>query len=132
MTVSRKSTRDIVCVAGGTGLAPIKAIVQELTRFNRTRWVHVFVGARAEDDLYDLADLARLAARYPWLSVVPACSATRSYSGERGKISDVLARYGPWKGHEFFVSGPPLMLKATLRRLTEMRVPPERIKHDLI
>ena len=31
MTVNRKSTRDIVCVAGGTGLAPVKAIVQELT-----------------------------------------------------------------------------------------------------
>jgi NAD(P)H-flavin reductase/hemoglobin-like flavoprotein len=131
MTVDRKSARDIVCVAGGTGFAPIKAIVQELTRFNRTRWVHVFLGARNEQSLYDLPDLARLAARYPWLSVVPACSSTRSYSGERGKISDVLARYGPWKRHEFFVSGPPLMLKATLRRLTEMRVPAERIKYDL-
>jgi NAD(P)H-flavin reductase/hemoglobin-like flavoprotein len=130
MTVNRRSTRDIVCVAGGTGLAPIKAIVQELTRFNRTRWVHVFVGARNEDALYDLADLARLAARYPWLSLVPACSNTRSYSGERGRISDVLGRYGPWNGHEFFVSGPPLMLKATLRRLTEMRVPAERIRFD--
>jgi NAD(P)H-flavin reductase/hemoglobin-like flavoprotein len=130
MTVDRRSTRDIVCVAGGTGLAPIKAIVQELTRFNRTRWVHVFVGARNGDALYDLADLARLAARYPWLSLVPACSNTRRYSGERGKISDVLARYGPWNGHEFFVSGPPLMLRATLRRLTEMRVPAERIRYD--
>jgi NAD(P)H-flavin reductase/hemoglobin-like flavoprotein len=130
MTVDRKSARDIVCVAGGTGFAPIKAIVQELTRFNRTRWVHVFLGARNEQSLYDLPDLARLAARYPWLSVVPACSSTRSYSGERGKISDVLARYGPWKRHEFFVSGPPLMLKATLRRLTEMRVPAERIRFD--
>jgi NAD(P)H-flavin reductase len=117
-------------VAGGTGLAPIKAIVQELTRFNRTRWVHVFVGARNEDGLYDLADLARLAARYPWLSLVPACSNSRGYAGERGKVSDVLARYGPWNGHEFFVSGPPLMLKATLRRLTEMGVPAERIKYD--
>ncbi len=130
MTVDRKSTRDIVCVAGGTGLAPIKAIVQELTRFNRTRWVHVFVGARDEARLYDLADLARLAARYPWLSVVPACSTSRRFVGERGKISDVVARYGPWKEHEFFVSGPPLMVKATRHRLAGMGVPPERIKYD--
>jgi NAD(P)H-flavin reductase/hemoglobin-like flavoprotein len=130
MTVDRTSTRDIVCVAGGTGLAPIKAIVQELTRFNRTRWVHVFIGGRFEEDLYDLADLTRLASRYPWLSVVPACSASRFFGGERGPISDVLTRYGPWKGHEFFVSGPPLMMKATLRRLTELRVPPDRVKYD--
>jgi len=130
MTVDRKSTRDIVCVAGGTGLAPVKAIVQELTRFNRTRWVHLFVGARNEEGLYDLADLVRLAARYPWLSVVPACSSTRRFAGERGKISDVLARYGPWRGNDFFVSGPPLMVKTTLHRLAEMHVPPERIKYD--
>ena len=74
MTLDRKSTRDIVCVAGGTGLAPIKALIEELTRYNRTRWVHVFFGAKDRDDLYDLAELNRLAARYPWLSVVPACS----------------------------------------------------------
>ena len=70
MTLDRRSTRDIVCVAGGTGLAPIKALIEELTRYNRTRWVHVFFGARNRDDLYDLAELNRLAARYPWLSVV--------------------------------------------------------------
>jgi Na+-transporting NADH:ubiquinone oxidoreductase subunit NqrF len=40
LTLGRKSTRDIVCIAGGTGLAPIKALVEELTRYNRTRWVH--------------------------------------------------------------------------------------------
>ena len=43
-----------MCVAGGTGLAPIKALVEELTRFNHTRWVHVFVWAQDRDDLYDL------------------------------------------------------------------------------
>jgi NAD(P)H-flavin reductase/hemoglobin-like flavoprotein len=130
MTVNRKSTRDIVCVAGGTGLAPIKAIVQELTRFNRTRWVHLFVGARNEEGLYDLADLVRLAARYPWLSVVPACSNSRRFAGERGNVSDVLVRYGPWRGNDFFVSGPPAMVKATLHRLAEMQVPPDRSKYD--
>jgi NAD(P)H-flavin reductase/hemoglobin-like flavoprotein len=129
MTVNRKSTRDIVCVAGGTGLAPIKAIVQEFTRFNRTRWVHVFFGARSEEGLYDLPDLARLAARYPWLSVVPACN-SRGYHGERGNISTILGRYGPWKGHDFFVSGPPAMVRATLQGLTESGVPAERIKFD--
>jgi NAD(P)H-flavin reductase/hemoglobin-like flavoprotein len=130
MTVNRKSTRDIVCVAGGTGLAPVKAIVQELTRFNRTRWVHLFFGARTEDDLYDLSDLTRLASRYPWLSVVPACSHAARYTGERGNISTVLGRYGPWKGHDFFVAGPPAMVRATLRKLTDAGVEAGRIKFD--
>jgi NAD(P)H-flavin reductase/hemoglobin-like flavoprotein len=130
MTLDRKSTRDIVCVAGGTGLAPIKALVEELTRYNRTRWVHVFFGARDREDLYDLAELNRLAARYPWLSVVPACSDDSGFNGEKGNISDVVARYGPWADHDFFVSGSAAMVKATLRTLAEMQVPSVRIKYD--
>ena len=130
LTLERKSTRDIVCVAGGTGLAPIKELVEELTRYNRTRWVHLFFGAKHRDDLYDLADLNRLAARYPWLSVVSAVSEDPGYGGEQGNISDVVARYGPWKEHDFFVSGSPAMVKATLRRLAELQIPSIRIKYD--
>ncbi|HWH00602.1 MAG TPA: globin domain-containing protein [Pilimelia sp.] len=130
MTLDRKSTRDIVCVAGGTGLAPIKALVEELTRYNRTRWVHVFFGARDREDLYDLADLNRLAAQYPWLSVVPACSDDPGFAGEQGNISAVLARYGPWADHDFFVSGSPMMVKSTLRTLAELQVPSVRVKYD--
>jgi NAD(P)H-flavin reductase len=130
MLLDRRSTRDIVCVAGGTGLAPIKALIEELTRYNRTRWVHVFFGARDRDDLYDLAALNRLAARYPWLSVVPACSADTNFPGEQGNISEVVARYGPWQDHDFFVSGSPSMVRSTLRTLAEMQVPSIRIRYD--
>jgi NAD(P)H-flavin reductase/hemoglobin-like flavoprotein len=130
MTLDRRSTRDIVCVAGGTGLAPIKALVGELTRYNRTRWVHVFFGARDREDLYDLAELNRLAARYPWLSVVPACSEDAGFPGEQGNISEVLSRYGPWHDHDFFVAGSAVMVRATLRTLAEMQVPSVRIKYD--
>jgi NAD(P)H-flavin reductase/hemoglobin-like flavoprotein len=130
MVLDRRSTRDIVCVAGGTGLAPIKALIEELTKSNRTRWVHVFFGARDRDNLYDLACLHRLAARYPWLSVVAACSDDPEYQGETGNIADVVARYGPWDDHDFFVSGSPSMVRSTLRALAEMAVPSIRIKYD--
>jgi NAD(P)H-flavin reductase/hemoglobin-like flavoprotein len=132
MTLDRKSNRDIVCVAGGTGLAPIKALVEELARFNRSRWVHVFHGAKDREDLYDLADLEKLAARHPWLSLVPTCSEDASYAGERGNVSEVVARYGPWIDHDFFVSGSPTMVKATLRTLAELQVPPLRIRYDAL
>jgi NAD(P)H-flavin reductase/hemoglobin-like flavoprotein len=130
MVLDRHSDRDVVCVAGGTGLAPIKALVEELTRYNRTRWVHVFFGARDREDLYDLTALNQMAARYPWLSIIPACSEDPGYPGERGTVADVLARYGPWGEHDFFVSGSPAMVKATLRTLAELQVPPIRIKYD--
>jgi NAD(P)H-flavin reductase/hemoglobin-like flavoprotein len=130
MNLDRRSTRDAVFVCGGTGLAPIKSLLEELTRYNRTRWVHVFFGARNREDLYDLAELNRLAARYPWLSVVTACSDDPTFSGEQGNISEVVARYGPWNEHDFFVSGSGQMVKATLKTLAELQVPSIRIKYD--
>jgi NAD(P)H-flavin reductase/hemoglobin-like flavoprotein len=130
MTLDRGSNRDIVCVAGGTGLAPLKALVEELTTFNRTRWVHVFLGARDRDDLYDLPAMQGLAARYPWLSVVPACSEDPWFPGEQGLVNDVLARFGPWEQHDFFVCGPPAMVRATTRTLAELAVPSVRVNAD--
>ncbi|MGC9669333.1 globin domain-containing protein [Planosporangium sp. 12N6] len=130
MTLDRQSDRDLVMVAGGTGLAPIKALIEDLGRFNRNRWVHLFFGARDRDDLYDLPALAELAARYPWLQVIPACSDDPGWDGEQGNVSDVIARYGPWDNHDFFVSGSPSMVKSTMRTLAEMQVPSMRVKYD--
>jgi NAD(P)H-flavin reductase/hemoglobin-like flavoprotein len=130
MTLDHKSTKDVVLIAGGTGLAPIKALVEELTRYNRTRWVHVFFGAKDREDLYDLADLNKLAGRYPWLSVVPACSQDDGFAGEKGNIAEVVERFGPWETHEFFVCGSPAMVKSSLRMLAALKVPSVRIKYD--
>ncbi|MFD0595114.1 globin domain-containing protein [Catellatospora coxensis] len=130
MVLDRRSTRDIVFVAGGTGLSPIKALLEDLTTFNRTRWVHVFFGARNRDDLYDLASLQELAAAYPWLSIVPVCSDDPGWGGEEGSVADALARFGPWMEHDFFVSGSPNMVRGTLRALSQLKVPQTRIRYD--
>jgi NAD(P)H-flavin reductase/hemoglobin-like flavoprotein len=132
MTLDDESTRDVVCVAGGTGLAPIKALVGELARANWSRWAHVFFGARTRADLYDLPTLNRMATRYPWLSVVPACSDDSTYGGEQGNISDVMERLGPYPDHDFFVSGAPAMVQATLDALQRMQVPRSRIRYDAV
>ncbi|SCL15321.1 NAD(P)H-flavin reductase [Micromonospora rhizosphaerae] len=130
MTLDRESTRDVLCVAGGVGFAPVKALVEELTTYNRTRWVHVFYGARHRDDLYGLAWLEKLVAVHPWLSVTPSCSEDVGFDGEHGDISEVVGRYGPWTEHDCFVSGSARMVRATLRALAEDDVPPHRIRYD--
>jgi NAD(P)H-flavin reductase/hemoglobin-like flavoprotein len=130
MTVDRSSSRDIVCVVGGTGLAPVKALIEEIGRYNRTRWVHLFRGVRHRDDLYDHHAVDRLVARYPWLSLVRAVSDDPGCRAEHGRVSDVVARYGPWPDHDFFVSGSAPMVKATIRNLAELQVPSTRIRYD--
>jgi NAD(P)H-flavin reductase/hemoglobin-like flavoprotein len=130
MTMDRDSGRDVVFVAGSTGLAPVKALLEDLTRYNRTRWVHVFFGGGTREDLYDLPELRTIAARHPWVSLVPACSRDEGFEGEHGDISDVVGRYGPWATHDFYVAGSSGMVRSTMRTLTALDVPPERIRYD--
>jgi NAD(P)H-flavin reductase len=42
----------------------------------------------------------------------------------------VVRRYGPWQDHDFYVSGSPQMVRATLHALNELQVPGMRIKYD--
>ncbi len=62
--------------------------------------------------------------------MVTASSDDPTFPGEQGNISDVVARYGPWSEHDFFVSGSGKMVKATLKTLAELQVPSVRIKYD--
>jgi NAD(P)H-flavin reductase/hemoglobin-like flavoprotein len=130
MVLDRESQRDIVCVAGGTGLAPMKALIDELRRWNTTRRAHVFFGVRRATDLYDLPAMQELASRYPWLTVVPAVSEDFDYQGENANLPDVVGRHGTWYSHDIFAAGSPDMIKATVAKFRELQVPADRIKYD--
>jgi NAD(P)H-flavin reductase/hemoglobin-like flavoprotein len=120
MIVDGRSSRDILCVAGGTGLAPIKAIIEGLadTAVPRpARRISLFCGARRQEDLYDLADLRRLESACPSLRVIPALSHEPGFAGLRGLLPEVVRQHGSWQDSEIFVSGPAAMVRATLRIL---------------
>jgi NAD(P)H-flavin reductase/hemoglobin-like flavoprotein len=121
---------DILLVAGGTGLAPFKAIIEGMLGWNRTRSVHLFFGARRANELYQLGSLMRLSGQHPWLTVVAAVSDEREHPGRHGLISDVARQYGQWSKHEVYVSGSPAMITATVTALRAQQVPPARILHD--
>lgn len=132
MRVDQHSRRDLLLVAGGTGLAPIKAIVDGMSRWNTARSVTLFFGARRPSDLYDTGALHRLAAVNRWLRVIPAVSDDASFNGERGLLPDVVARHGTWDDHDVFVSGSPAMTRATAIRLMGLGVPSSRIRFDVV
>lgn len=131
LAVDQQSGRDILMVAGGTGLAPIKAIVEDMARWNTSRRVHVFFGVRRADDLYDIGAMYRLAAPHSWLTIIPAVSDEPEFTGERGLLPDVIARWGDWRDHDVIVCGSPEMSRATLARLGELGVPDSRIRYDV-
>jgi 2-polyprenylphenol hydroxylase and related flavodoxin oxidoreductases len=132
MTSPPEDAREILAVAGGTGLAPLKAIIEDLIAAGRRPGVQLLYGARHADELYDLADLTRMATGSPWLRVLPVVSEQRGYEGMRGRLPDVVDGLGPWAEHEVFVCGPGMMVYETVRRLKRSGVPMAQIHRDIV
>ncbi len=115
MTLAAGSGGGLFCVAGGSGLAPLKALIEQAiadSQPGRRRRIRLIIGARRESELYDLPDLWRLESYYPWLRISTAVSDDPGYSGVKGMLSDVIARQLPQKDDDVYISGPsPMMTK---------------------
>ncbi len=132
MTADLTSQRDILCLAGGTGLAPVKAIIEAVTRApgtGRRREVVLYHGARHASGLYDQPDLQRLAVSYPWLQVIPVVSEEAALDAIYGTIPRVVAM-ATWKNRDIYVSGPDEMIAQTVRELKVRGAPEELIRYD--
>ncbi|GAA1770791.1 globin domain-containing protein [Nonomuraea bangladeshensis] len=119
---------DLLLIAGGTGLAPLKALVEQVMYEGPSRKVDVVVGARTSRELYDLEALSKMAAEHPWLTVVPAVSNDPYYRGARGNAVDVALQ--AWRGQQVFVCGSTEMAQSTVGRLLDAGVPSEQIHFD--
>jgi NAD(P)H-flavin reductase len=131
LALETDSDRDLLLVAGGTGLAPMKAIVDQVARQGPPRRVDLFVGARTEDAFYDRADLRRLEQEHPWLTVTCAVSQEKGAPQEHGDIADVVLRHGPWTSRDAYVAGNPATVEDTVVRLHQHGVPMARIRTEV-
>jgi len=125
------SDRDLLLVAGGTGLAPMKALVDQVARQGPARRVDLFVGSRTEDGFYDRADLRRLEQEHPWFTVTCAVSHEKGSSVEHGDIGDVVLRHGPWNGRDAYVAGNPATVEDTVTRLHSAGLSMDRIRTEV-
>ncbi|MGW0435018.1 FAD-binding oxidoreductase, partial [Micromonospora sp. NPDC003197] len=120
---------DLLLVAGGTGLAPLRALVEQVAAAPDTpRRVTLVVGSRNFIDLYDATSLDKLECAHDWLRLVPAVShdVENTEPEERGDaLTLALAHYRP--GQEVYVCGPPAMNRDALLRLLVAGVPAEQI-----
>jgi NAD(P)H-flavin reductase/hemoglobin-like flavoprotein len=130
MILDTESDRDLLMIAGGTGLAPMKALIDQVAQQDMPRRVSLFVGGRTERDLYDLDDLEDRRGKYPWLTVSTVVSHDDQYPGEKGYLADVVVRNGPWASCDVYVCGSPEMVNATVPRLVQARVPAQRIRTE--
>jgi NAD(P)H-flavin reductase/hemoglobin-like flavoprotein len=127
LTLDTQSGRDVLLVAGSTGLAPLKAILEQISGLDRPPRVHLFTGAQTADGLYDAVGLEKLAVGCPWLTVTPVVSGEPGFAGERGQLPDVVARSGSWRDHDAYIAGPTPMVQATTTQLIDSGVPSSQI-----
>ena len=131
LKVDRSAGRDVVMVAGGTGLAPMRAILEDLAQWGENPRVHLFYGGRVRSDLYDLPYLLALAASNPWLTIVPVLEhEADATSMEQGTLADVVTRYGAWAERDVLVAGSPSMIRSTVSRMLVAGTPLDRISYD--
>ncbi|WP_327728807.1 globin domain-containing protein [Streptomyces sp. NBC_00487] len=127
MTVDHTSDSGLLCLGGGTGIAPIKAIVEDVAEHGRHRPVEVFYGARTGQDLYDLDTLLRLQQSNSWLEVRPVVDRHGLL-----QLPDAIRDHGPWNGYDAYLSGPPGMIRSGVDALKGAGVPSDRIRHDSV
>ncbi|MFD7917916.1 globin domain-containing protein [Streptomyces sp. NPDC059740] len=133
MTVDHTRDNGLLCLGGGTGIAPIKALVEDVAEHGRRRPVDVFYGARSDHDLYDIDTMLRLAQTHPWLQVRPVVLQTPVadvLDSVVGQLPEAVRRYGPWSGYDGYLSGPPGMIRSGVEALVGAGIPTARIRHD--
>jgi NAD(P)H-flavin reductase len=135
MTVDHARDNGLVCLGGGTGIAPIKALVEDVAEHGRVRPVEVFYGARSDHDLYELEAMLTLEREYSWLAVRPVAEdgAGGLPSGQgalEGRLTDVVRQFGPWSAYDGYLSGPPGMIRSGVDALVGAGIPSHRIRHD--
>ncbi|WP_229400255.1 oxidoreductase [Micromonospora okii] len=127
LSLDPASRADLLLVAGGTGLAPLRALVEQVAEAPAGRRVTMVVGSRTLDDLYDSISLDKLQCAHDWLTLVPAFSHDPlAEPGERGDALTVALDHRR-PGQEVYLCGPPLMVAGSRLRLLAAGVPAERI-----
>lgn len=131
LTVDRENSPDILMIAGGTGITPLRAIIDDLAQYGENPRVQLFYGGRTRDDLYDLENLRRIAMHNPWLTITAVLENDPDVDGvEHGTIADVVSRYGAWEDWDVLVSGSPAMIRATVSKMLVAGTALDHIRYD--
>jgi CDP-4-dehydro-6-deoxyglucose reductase len=120
--VYRPGDRPLVLVGGGTGYAPLKAILREVLERGPVRDAFLFWGGRSAADLYEDGWLRALAARHPRFR----------YTGVAGGFvhEAVLAGLPSLADFDVYAAGPPAMVDAVRAALPAQGADPGRIYFD--
>jgi len=135
----RETDAIMLCIAGGSGMAPFKSIFNDMLGKAQTgREVWYFFGARTGKDLFYLDEMKAIEEKWDNFHFIPALSEPQeedNWQGETGLITDVLDKYlneriDKQKPQEGYLCGSPGMLDACIEVLKRHNIPEEKIYFD--
>jgi Na+-transporting NADH:ubiquinone oxidoreductase subunit F len=129
-----ESDDPIVCVAGGSGSAPIRSIITYLSEKKSDRKIISFYGGRSPRDIYltdYYAEIGRNLKNFKHIPAVNETAGDDGWKGEIGLITEVMERYltdvSKW---EAYMCGPPAMLHFSKILLKKLGIDENRIYYD--
>lgn len=128
----RPGNEPVLMVAGGSGLAPLLGMLEEMVRQGDRRRVTVLFGARAQRDLYALDVFAAYAETWPELTFVPVLSDAGVADGWGGRTGFVTEHIEELAGdaRSAYLCGPPPMVDAAVAVLRETGIADEHVHAD--
>jgi len=129
-----ESPRPAIMVGGGTGYAPLRAMLRQLIADGDRRPITLYWGGRTGDDLYEDGWLQDLAASRPAFSYCPVLSdpgADAFGTVRTGLVHEaVLADFPDLSGCDVYASGPPGMIEAIRTVFAAHGLPREQLFFD--
>jgi ferredoxin-NAD(P)+ reductase (naphthalene dioxygenase ferredoxin-specific) len=106
----------IIAVAGGSGMAPIKSVVERALQKALPQHIYFYFGVRNERDLYLHDHFARLAETHKNLHFIPVLSEGDGEKRRVGLVHEAMAQdFDEFDGCKAYLAGPPVMVEAAAR-----------------
>jgi NAD(P)H-flavin reductase/ferredoxin len=129
----RPSNAPLLLIAGGSGLAPVLAMLEQAHAEGITRAVTLVFGARTQADLYAMSAIEDLARSwrgdFRFVPVLSAAEGDATWTGARGLVTEVLSSVVT-PAAEAYLCGPPAMIDAAVIVLEGCGVARDRIRSD--
>lgn len=131
--------REMVFIGGGVGMAPLRAIIwDQLERVGTTRKISFWYGARSKAELFYADEFATLAARhdnFTWTVALSDPAPDDDWQGAVGFVhnvawEDYLRDHPAPEDCEYYLCGPPLMIRAVQAMLEDAGVDGRQIYND--
>jgi len=128
----RRHDGPMLCVAGGTGLAPILSIVRGALAAGMRNAIHLYFGVRSPRDAYGLDWLAALQCRHPALTVHVVVTAGGDARKQRcGLVTEAIERdFDSLDGWRAYLCGSPPMVEAASALARHKGIEPARLHAD--